>query len=72
MAANRRRCPYFVCFRKYVIQFYKQTMGTFRMANLECMDELQDILGKGELFAVARSIFPINTDINAILRQLLR
>jgi len=49
------------------------------MANLECMDELQDISGERELFAVARSIFPLNTDINTvffakyvILRQLLR
>ena len=49
------------------------------MANLECLDELQDISGKRELFAVARSIFPLNTDINTvfiakyvILRQMLR
>jgi len=63
-----------------MIRFYKQTTGTFRMANLECLNELQDISGKRELFAVARSIiFPLNTDINTvfiakyvILRQLLR
>ena len=49
------------------------------MANLECLDELQDIPGKRDLFAVARSIFPLNTDMNTvfiaqyiILRQLLR
>ena len=49
------------------------------MANLECLDELQDISGKRDLFAVARPIFPLNTDINTvfiaqyvILRELLR
>jgi len=36
------------------------------MANLECLDELQDIPGKRDLFAVARSIFPLHTDFKSV------